>query len=63
MFTVEIITNIGIQEEGEEIPKGTVIYEEIFDNLNQINMDEFLGGNYTIKIINNENNSILTIEK
>lgn len=63
MFTVEMITNIDIQEEGEEIPKGTVMYEEIFDNLNQINMDEFLGRNYTIKIINNENNSILTIDK
>lgn len=63
MFTVKMITNVDIIDTDNIFPKGTIMYEEDFNNLNEIDSDGFLGKDFTVEIINNNNQSTMFIQK
>jgi len=62
MFTVRMITKKDTNDEMVTIPKGSIIYEEEFNNLNEVDTDGFIGQDYRVEIIHNENQSVIIVE-
>ena len=62
MFTVKMITKKDINDGVVTIPKGSIVYEEEFNNLNKVDTDGFIGQDYRVEIIHNENKSVIIVE-
>lgn len=55
MFNVKMITNKDLTNEIPHILMGGTVYEEDFKNENDINLDDFLGEDFTVYITNLKN--------